>query len=512
MVTHNFTSDIVIGLEIHFQPNLKSKLFCSCATKSETKKSNNNKDEPNTRTCVVCLGMPGSKPMLNKKALEYGLLLGLALHCTIADQLVFSRKSYFYPDLAKNYQISQFELPLGKNGFIELSSGKKIGIERIHLEEDPASLVHPNTIHDSAYTLIDYNRSGICLIEIVTEPKMTSPEEAREFLKKLRTILEYLEIFDEQAGVIKADANISIKELHYQRVEIKNITGFKEIERALEYEVQRQKELYEDAKKIQERDKKALDINSEAGPNVILRKTRTSADEILQLHTRSWDANTGTTKFLRTKETEADYGYIIDPDLVPIDINKEMIEQMRKSLPELPDEKIKRFITKHKLSPTDAQVLAMERVLAELFEKVAEEIDPILAAQWLRHELVRVANYHKLELDQLRIEELEIVELLSMVEKKEISDRTAQQILGLLAEKGFSPRQYVKEHKLAIVSDTKELEELCKKAIGESEPAVNDYKAGKEIALNNVVGKVMKYTKGTADAAKVKDMLKKMIK
>ncbi|MBI3033035.1 Asp-tRNA(Asn)/Glu-tRNA(Gln) amidotransferase subunit GatB [Candidatus Woesearchaeota archaeon] len=481
MVNGKFNSDVVIGLEIHFQPNLKSKLFCSCATKAETKKNENSKDEPNTRTCVICLGMPGSKPMLNKKALDYGLKLGLALNCSIALELIFSRKSYFYPDLAKNYQISQFELPLGKNGEIVLSSGKKIGIERIHLEEDPASLVHPNTIHDSAYTLIDYNRSGICLIELVTKPEMRSPEEAREFLKKLRTILQYLEIFDEQTGVIKADANISIKESGYVRSEVKNITGFKEIERALLYEVERQKQAMQN-------------------------------NEKLVMDTRGWNALTGKTTRLRTKETEADYGYIIDPDLVPIDITQEMIEKTKRGLPELPDEKIKRFITKHKLSPIDAQVLAMERVLAELFEKVAEEIDPILAAQWLRHELVKVANYHKLALDQLRIEELEIVELLSMVEKKEISDRTAQQILSLLTEKGFSPRQYVKEHKLTIVSDTKELEELCKKAIAESQPAIDDYKAGKEIALNNVVGKVMKYTKGTADAAKVKDMLKKMLR
>ncbi len=480
MVTHNFKSDIVIGLEIHFQPDLKSKLFCSCATKSETKKSGNNKDEPNTRTCVVCLGMPGPKPMLNKKALEYGLMLGLALNCTIASELIFSRKSYFYPDLAKNYQISQFELPLGKNGYIILSNGKKIGIERIHLEEDPASLVHPNTIHDSAYTLIDYNRSGICLIELVTKPEMTSPEEAREFLKKLRTIIEYLDIFDEQTGVIKADANVSIRESNYIRAEVKNITGFKEIECALVYEVERQKQAVKN-------------------------------NEKLIMETRAWDALTGKTTRLRTKETEADYGYIIDPDLVPIDITKEMIEQTKKTLPELPDEKIKRFITKHKLSPIDAQVLAMGRVLAELFEKVAKEINPILAAQWLRHELVKVANYNQLELNQLRIEELEIIELLSMIEKKEISDRTAQTILKELALKGFSPRQYVQEHSLFLVSDTKELEQFCKQAIAESEQAVNDYKAGKEIALNNVVGKVMKYTKGTADAAKVKEMLKRIL-
>ena len=487
MAQPNFKSDIVIGLEIHFQPNLNTKLFCSCPAQLQNNKSNkqnkthdNKEDTPNTRTCVVCLGMPGSKPVLNKKAVEHALTLALALNSNIAPELLFSRKSYFYPDLAKNYQISQFELPLGTGGSILLSSGKKVNLERLHLEEDPASLVHPNAIDNSAYSLIDYNRSGTCLIELVTKPEMTSPDEAREFMKKLRTILQYLKIFDEQTGVIKADANVSIKESGYIRSEVKNITGFKEIERALEYEIERQKQ--------------AVKHN-----------------EPLIMETRAWDSIKGKTTRLRIKETEADYGYIIDTDLVPTDITQGMINAVKKSLPELPDQKVKKFVQQHKLSQLDAHVLAMERVLAELFEKVAEKVNPILAAQWLRHELVRVANYNKLELSELRIEELEIIELLSMVEKKEITDRTAQKILGLLAEKSFSPRKYVEENNLKIISNTNELEKLCKKAIVESEKAVKDYKAGKDAALNSVVGKVMQYTKGTANPEKVKEMLKKMV-
>src|SRR3989338_8174616 len=229
-----FTSEIVIGLEVHAEGNTKTKLFCSCPTHGS--------EEPNTRTCETCLGMPGSKPVLNKKAVEFALKLCLALNCEISPELIFSRKSYFYPDMSKNYQISQYEIPLGKNGKLNLRGGKEIGVIRVHMEEDPASLIHPVGLKESQYVLVDYNRSGNPLAEIVTEPDLTSPDDARDFMKQLITVLNYLEIFDINSGIIKADANVSIKESGYTRVEIKNITGFKEIERALMYEVSRQKE------------------------------------------------------------------------------------------------------------------------------------------------------------------------------------------------------------------------------------------------------------------------------
>src|SRR3989338_94144 len=229
----HFTSDVVIGLEIHTELDTKTKLFCSCPTHGS--------EEPNTRTCPTCLGMPGSKPLLNKKAVEFALKLCLALNCEISPELIFSRKSYFYPDMAKNYQISQYEIPLGKGGKLRLKEGKEVGITRVHMEEDPASLVHPAGMKESQYVLVDYNRSGNPLVEIVTEPDLESPDEARDFMKQLITVLDYLEIFDVNGGIIKADANISVKESGYTRVEIKNITGFKEIERALVYEVNRQK-------------------------------------------------------------------------------------------------------------------------------------------------------------------------------------------------------------------------------------------------------------------------------
>ena len=241
---NNFNSDIVIGMEIHVELDTKTKLFCGCQREGK-------EDElPNTRTCAVCLGHPGSKPVLNKKAVLYALKICLATGCDISNELIFSRKSYFYPDMSKNYQISQYEIPLGTDGKIELESGKQIRLRRIHLEEDPASLVHPSGMFDSQFVLVDYNRSGNPLCEIVTEPDLTGPDEAREFMKKMVTILNYLEVFNIEKCIIKADANISIKESGYSRVEVKNVTGFKEIERALNYEISRQKQEVKSGMKI----------------------------------------------------------------------------------------------------------------------------------------------------------------------------------------------------------------------------------------------------------------------
>ena len=259
-MTNKFTSDVVIGLEINVELDTNTKLFCGCATSGS--------DEPNSRTCEVCIGAPGSKPVLNKKAVDYALKLCLALECNISPSLVFSRKSYFYPDMSKNYQITQYEIPLGKKGKLKLSSGKEIGITRIHMEEDPAALIHPAGMTGSSFVLIDYNRSGDPLCEVVTEPDLESPEEARDFMKQLITVINYLKIFDDSHCIIKADANISIKESGYTRVEIKNITGFKEIERALKYEVERQKQNIKD----------------------------------IEHETRAWDSDKGITFSLRKKE------------------------------------------------------------------------------------------------------------------------------------------------------------------------------------------------------------------
>ncbi|MBI4149769.1 Asp-tRNA(Asn)/Glu-tRNA(Gln) amidotransferase subunit GatB [Candidatus Woesearchaeota archaeon] len=468
-----FTTDIVIGLEIHVQLDTKTKLFCGCATKGS--------EEPNTRTCPACLGFPGSKPVLNKRAVDYALRLCLALGCEISPKLIFSRKSYFYPDLAKNYQISQYEIPLGLSGELRLSDWKMVGITRVHMEEDPASLIHTKSTGASAYVLVDYNRSGIPLCEVVTEPDMASPDQARDFMKRLMTVLSYLDIFDEQTCVIKADANISIKESGYVRSEIKNITGFKEIERALFYEVERQK--------------------------IAVR----SGEKLMQ-DTRGWDAEKGMTFHMRAKETEADYGYILDPDLVVTEIPSEWLKQVKASMPELAEDKIRKYVETHKIAQLDAEVIAQERKLAELFEKVAKEVDPVLAAKWMRRELVRVMSFNKITFHDLLVDEKHLIELLSMVEKKEITEQVAQKIMEELVVKPFSPRQYVEKHGLKRVAETGALLKVCEEVIKENKNVVEEYLAGKEKSFQFLVGQVMRKTKGAASPQEVNELLRKLLK
>ncbi len=464
---------VIIGLEVHVELDTNTKLFCSCPTKGS--------EEPNTRTCEVCLGHAGSKPVLNKKAVEYALKLCLALNCKVSKELIFSRKSYFYPDMAKNYQITQYEIPLGTNGSLKLKSGKEIGITRVHMEEDPAALIHPKGMQESSYVLVDYNRGGDPLLEIVTKPELASAEEAREFMKQLITVLSYLEIFDINNNIIKADANISIKESGFVKHEVKNITGFKEIERALLYEILRQKAEFNEGKKLSQ-------------------------------ETRAWDSEKGLTFLLRKKETEEDYGYILDSDLVKTEITNEMLSRIKKEMPELAHDKIAKFIAKHKLKKEDAEIIAAEKELAEMFEKVAEEINPILAAKWLRRELVRVLNYSKKAIHEIEMDEKHMIQLLKLVESKKITENVAQKLLEKLIEKPFDVNEYVKKESLGAVSEIKELEKYCKEAISENPQAVEDYKKGQEKALNFLVGKVMAKTKGKATPKEVNEILKKWIK
>jgi len=475
-----FEKDIVIGLEIHVELDTDSKLFCSCPTKAEV---------PNTATCEICLGMPGSKPVVNKKAIYYALKLALALNCKIAKELIFSRKVYFYPDMSKNYQITQYEIPLGSDGYIELSDGKKIGIIRVHLEEDPASLIHQGSIETSPFVLVDYNRSGRPLCEIVTKPEIYSPQEARDFMRQLITILQSLKIFNIKTRIIKADANISIKESGYTKCEIKNITGFKEIERALIYEIDRQKrEILEGKKIIQE--------------------------------TRGWDADLGITKSLRKKEKEEDYGYIFDPDLVAVELTGSMIAKAQAELPELPNQKLKKYIEKLKINKSDAQIISSDYILSEIFERiVAKKVDASIAADWIRRELPRVANYNKKEVEDLVSEskfEENFIEIIELFGNKKITAMVAKDILnkiadGTLYKKYKTPREYVERENLAAVSDSSEIKKLCEEAIKENPKAVDDYKKGEEKALNFLIGQVMRKSKGKADADEVKRIVKEII-
>jgi aspartyl-tRNA(Asn)/glutamyl-tRNA(Gln) amidotransferase subunit B len=338
------------------------------------------------------------------------------------------------------------------------------------MEEDPAALVHQQGL-----SLVDYNRSGNPLVEVVTEPELRSPGEARDFMKQLISILGYLGIFDADA-IIKADANVSIKESGYVRVEIKNITGFKEIERALNYEVARQKKDVKEGKKpVQE--------------------------------TRQWDSEVGITKPMRLKETEEDYGYIIEPDLVPAELTESLIRHIKAGLPELAQQKSQRFVEEYGLAPDDAQILSAQIEMAILYEKVASKVSPALAAKWLRRELSRVMNYNSIEFSELKIDESHLVELLSLVERKEITDTVAQKLMEKLVAEPFDVRAYVEREGLRVIRDLGRLEELCRKAVSESPKAVEEYRAGAEKALNFIIGKVMKETRGTASPQEVREKL-----
>ncbi|MEM3154036.1 MAG: Asp-tRNA(Asn)/Glu-tRNA(Gln) amidotransferase subunit GatB [Candidatus Woesearchaeota archaeon] len=455
-------NDVVIGLEIHVQLKTKTKLFCSCPTETT---------EPNTAICPTCLGHPGSKPVLNAAALEYGTKLALALGCSISPTVVFSRKTYFYPDLAKNFQITQYEVPLGSNGQIVLDNKKVIRIQRVHIEEDPGAL-----IHEAGSSLIDYNRSGIPLCEIVTLPDMSSPAEAREFMKKLMNVLGYLGIFDENTCIIKADANVSIKERNYARVEIKNITGFKEIERALNYEVQRQKQ------------------------------------QEVKRETRGWDADKGITFHMRSKEQEEDYGYIVEPDLPLFEISKEWIRKVQESIPELGEQRALRWVKEWKIDENDARIIAADLEVAVLFEQIAKKVDPILASRWVRREVLRLLNDKKKSLKETAFDAEGLIELLKLFADKKINNRVAQRLIEQLAEKKFSPSAYVKEKSLTMVTDEEALESICKDVISKNQKAVEDYKKGEQKSLMFLVGQVMRASKGTASAQVVQELLKGLLK
>ena len=458
----------MIGLEVHIQLDTKTKLFCSCPTQN---------DSPNSNCCEICLGHPGSKPMFNKKVLDFALKLCVALGCKIEQELIFSRKTYFYPDMSKNFQITQYEVPLGRKGTIKLPSGKLVEIERIHIEEDPAALLHEGSISESPSVLIDYNRAGIPLCEIVTTPCMNSPAEAREFLKELVRIVKYLKIFNENSGVLKADLNLSIP--GHPRAEIKNVSGFKDSERALNYELVRQK--------------MALKMKKE-----------------VQLETRAWDGRK--TISLRSKETEADYGYIIEPDLPVFNIKKKMIKEIKRKVPELAHVRTARYVQEFGIDQVDAEVMAMDLHLAELFEKIAEKINPKFAAKWLRVELLRVLRYNKKKVSNLKFGEQEIIELLKLVESKTISETTAQRIIEKLMDKKISPKAYVKKEGLTQVNSEIKIRKLCQKVIKEQKKAVKDYLAGEEKSFHYLVGQVMKLTKGKADPILTDKIMKEELK
>lgn len=456
---------VKIGLEVHVQLNTKTKLFCNCPTEQL---------EPNSSVCETCLGMPGSKPIANKKAIEFAAKLALALNAQIQEKNYFSRKTYFYPDLAKNYQITQYETPLAINGCIELEQ-KKISIRRIHLEEDPASLIHEE---NTAYSLADYNRSGIPLVEIVTEPEIENPKQARELLEKITTILNYLEIFEEGKNALRADANISIN--GNERAEVKNITSFKAVEKALEYETERQSKLIKEGKKIPR-------------------------------ETRGYDEKKMITYSLRAKETEEDYGYIYDPDLLPITITKQEIEQIQKSLPELPDKKIQRYEKEFKITSQQAKTLSSNPLLAKLFEETAKETKPELTANFLAIELIGILNYNESTLSQTKISSKEMIPLLKLLEQKKIIPKTAEQATIAYITKGISPVKFIQEQGMLLQLTEKEIEKIIEEFLQTNPNTVKDYLKGEAKALNYIIGTISRQLKGKADPITIKKIVEKTL-
>ncbi|RJS88054.1 Asp-tRNA(Asn)/Glu-tRNA(Gln) amidotransferase subunit GatB [Candidatus Bathyarchaeota archaeon] len=461
-------NNLKIGLEVHVQiTSLKTKLFCGCSSDYRGK-------EPNTLVCPVCLGLPGSLPVLNKRAVEYAVMAALALNCELSNRMLFFRKNYFYPDLPKNFQITQYDraggVPLAKNGYLYLEHGgerKKIRISRIHLEEDPGRLVHLGSIDHSPYTLVDYNRSGIALLEIVTAPDIRSPREARIFLQKLRSILEHLGIFDGSLeGSMRCDANISLA--GGTRVEVKNISSFKEVERALSFEITRQKGLLE----------KGIQVKRE---------------------TRHWDETRRVTISLRTKETEQDYRYFPEPDLVPVELNKEFIEQIRARMPELPDERLERFVSQYGLPKYDAGVLVSSKALADFFEEAVKLYDkPKEISNWMMSDLLRYLYENNLELQESKITPRKLVEMIRLIDDGVISGKIAKRILPKVIVTGKDPSEIVKEEGMTKISDREFLEKLIAKIFAENPKAVKDALAD-EKAAHYLIGQLMKATQGKAD-------------
>lgn len=460
---------VKIGLETHVQLNTKSKVFCGCANPVNLKKE----PRPNTLTCDTCLGMPGTKPRANKAVVEMALKVALALDCRMAKETCFSRKTYFYPDMNKNFQITQYEIPVAEGGTLE-SAGRRIGIRRVHMEEDPAKLVHVGGL-GGKHVLVDYNRAGIPLIEIVTEPDFANPEEARLYLQKLETILEYLGVYDSaSSAVMKSDANISLE--GGARIEVKNITGTKDIEKALKYEIVRQGNLI----------KRELEVKRE---------------------TRMWNPALGVTQSMREKEEEAEYGYIFEPDLTMLEISAKMIQSIKKSLPELPDQRFRRFVKQYGLPEKVVESVVSELDLAELFEQIARKVNPKLAGTWVSGYLKKTLNWHNMRFRESGLRKEWVISLLRMFESGRITDRNAEMVIRYMIEEKQPPERIIKEHRLGKAA--LDLGSIVKRVLEKNKQAVKDYRAGEEKALHFLVGQVMRDAKGQVDAQDIRKAILK---
>lgn len=482
--------EVVIGLEVHAQLKTASKIFCGCSTTYGA--------EPNTHTCPICLGLPGILPVLNKKAVEHALMMALASHCQVATESRFARKNYFYPDLPKGYQISQYELPLAEHGQIEIETNlperersqtsqgiKRIGLTRIHLEEDAGKSIH-NDAEGLSY--IDFNRCGVPLIEIVSEPDISSTEEAVTYLKKLRSILRYLGISsgNMEEGSVRCDANLSLRRKGMKgfgtRTELKNMNSFRHVQKALEYEIKRQLDILE------------------------------SGQEVIQ-ETRLWNENEGKTYPMRSKEESHDYRYFPEPDLLPLVIDQEWLDAIAGRLPELPDEKMKRFMDQYGLPKYDSEVLTSSIELADYFELCARGTgDAKMVSNWIMGELLGAIKGDDREIEDCPVSPSALTELLKMIKDGTISGKIGKDVFKEMYREGKSARAIVKDKGLIQISDEAEIAAIIEQVLKGNPEQVAKYKKGKKKLLGFFVGQVMKKTKGKANPRLVKEILKRILK
>lgn len=473
----------VIGLEVHAQLLTNSKIFCGCSTRFG--------EEPNQNTCPVCMGFPGVLPVLNKKVVEFAIRAGLATHCEIARHSRWARKNYFYPDLPKGYQISQYELPLCRNGSVDIDANgtkKRIRLTRIHMEEDAGKNIHDVR---GDYSLVDLSRAGVPLLEIVSEPDLGSAEEASRYLKSLRALLQYLEICDGnmEEGSFRCDANISIRPEGSKefgtKVEVKNMNSFKAVEKAIEYEIRRQMETLSDGGKLIQQ-------------------------------TRLWDADREVTRSMRSKEYAHDYRYFPDPDLLPLAIDEKWIEEIQASLPELPEARKERFVTQYGLPLYDAELLTSRRDIADYFEAAVKiHSNPKAISNWVMGDLFRVIRERKLD-ERLRIASWPITPehlaaMVRMIDEGKISGKIAKALFEEMLERGEPPEKIVQEQRLEQVTDAGDIERAVAEVLAAHPQQVADYRSGKEKVFGFLVGQVMKATQGKANPQTVNEVLRRSL-
>ena len=472
--------EIVMGLEVHTELSTKTKIFCNCSTQFG--------GEPNTHVCEICSGMPGTLPLLNKKVVEYAVRTGLATNCTITQYNKFDRKNYFYPDLPKAYQISQLYLPICRNGYIEVDTAegekKKIRIHEIHMEEDAGKLIHDEW---EDCTLVDYNRCGVPLLEIVSEPDFRSAEEVLQYLERLRAILQYIGASDckMQEGSLRADINLSVRKKGEEkfgvRTEMKNMNSFKAIQRAIEYESQRQIELLE-----------------EGG--------------VVTQETRRWDDNKGVSTAMRSKEDAQDYKYFPEPDLPPIEISDEYIENIKNNMPELPQEKKQRYMTELGLPEYDTNILTGSVYLVRLFERTVEVTgNPKDSANWIMGELMKLLNDSQTLPENMSFEFDSLGKIINLVNSGKINRGTGKKVLEKVFTDNVEPEKYIEENNLGAMTDTGAIKSVIEQVIAENEKSVNEYKGGKTQAFQYLIGQSMRALRGKAPAQEVQKILKELL-